>query len=94
MPCHVEVTAEEREEEARKHFRHNSDVAEILCAVCTAAEKDGLLAEPRPNVLAVPGLIEWWQEHKARDEKKAKLEKKEAAYQRKLKAWEAKKPKR
>lgn len=66
MPCYTHVTEEEKEEAARLRFRHNSDVAELLCAVMKTAP------EPIQELLCihVPKLREWWKEHQKRDAKK------------------------
>jgi hypothetical protein len=47
----------------KKEFRHNSDVAELLCSVLKLMKQDSL------NELFkyVPGVGLWWEEHKKRD---------------------------
>jgi hypothetical protein len=47
--------------EARKEWRHNSDVAQMLCTI---------LKECRPETIAtLPEEIQqWWAEHQARDQ--------------------------
>ena len=70
MPCHVDESPEEQEKRTREHFNHNSEVAEMLCALLTE--------NPLPtNYLNKihPGIVEWWELHKLRDEAKAKREK-------------------
>lgn len=55
-------------------------VTEMLCALCTAIEQyhpDGPIQQ---DAGAIPGLREWWNEHKRRDEaEKAKIERKRKA---------------
>lgn len=47
--------------EARKEFRHNSDVAEMLCRLCKVV--DPLLLDHETH--------QWWVEHQTRDAAKA-----------------------
>jgi hypothetical protein len=70
----------------RESFRHNSDVAEMLCALCTKyANYFGHNKEPYPStekgVLndVHPGLFAWWEEHKKRDAQKKKDERRRNA---------------
>lgn len=67
MPCYDErdSTAEELAA-ARKEFRHNSDVAEMLCRLCHLIEDDPGI----PNLLDVD-TQRWFEEHKKRDANKA-----------------------
>lgn len=89
MPCYTEVTEEERAAGYRKEFRHNSDVAEMLCALMGATE-----GSPAWFNAVHPKLIAWYEEHKERDRKKAEKERKDADYKRRIKEWRAKEPKR
>lgn len=50
--------------EAREEFRHNSDVAEMLCAVCKLLEN---MMHFDDEARRIPGLPEWWAEHQRRD---------------------------
>lgn len=74
MPCYDDRNSSES---IRKDFRHNSDVAEMLCALCAKhAAYFGRNREPYPVTekdaldAVHPGLFAWWEEHKARDAKK------------------------
>lgn len=79
MPCYLVTDPPSREEVEvswRKEFRHNSDVAEMLCYLLanhfTELPEKGM----KRCVLDLPENVQkWWQEHKARDEAKAKREK-------------------
>ena len=71
MPCQVYETEEEKQANRRAHFRHNSDVAEMLCAVCKEGERAEILMTTLMNI---PGLGDWWKEHKLRDVERAKLD--------------------
>lgn len=56
MPCH-----DGRDD---PDFRHNSDVADMLCNLMTQLEEHGRIVEiPYP-------LQVWWQQHKERDLKR------------------------
>lgn len=61
MPCydHRDSPSEVREE-ARKDFRHNSDVAEMLCHVLTHTHPSAIATMPE-------NLRVWWTEHQTRD---------------------------
>ena len=73
MPCYDSRNDPENIwDEARRDFRHNSDVAEMLCTVLRLPRNSDLLHE-------VPGLSRWWKEHQERDaRKKAREERKHA----------------
>lgn len=60
--------------EARIQFRHNSDVADLLCYVLRSVSKGTLDALTRNK----PELRAWWEEHKVRDFRKKKQADKEA----------------
>lgn len=62
MPCH---TPEPTDAERRESYRHNSDVAEMLCAVCNWMVTINRFPD------SVPGLGKWYEEHKKRDRVKA-----------------------
>lgn len=67
MPCYDSRSDPDYvREDARREFRHNSDVAELLCFV---------LSHPMSVVQAClnnnPALAKWWAEHAERDRKKA-----------------------
>ena len=61
MPCYDNRDSpSEVRAEARKDFRHNSDVAEMLCHVLTHV--------PPSDIQTMPKNIQvWWTEHQARD---------------------------
>lgn len=70
MPCYDDRSHPDNvKAAAMAEFRHNSDVAEMLCYVLTNLEK----------VYGVNGVVEmlpvatavWWDEHKERDKHKA-----------------------
>jgi len=69
MPCYdsrSDANTSEGRAEMRKDFRHNSDVAEMLCGMCRVVEARGLFIPT--------DVYEWWKEHKARDAaRKARL---------------------
>jgi hypothetical protein len=92
MPCYDGRDTGERVsdavESARREFRHNSDVAELLCAQCRALEQLG------HKDLIHRAVLAWWEEHKERDRKKAERERKDKEYNRLYKEWKAKEPKR
>lgn len=73
MPCYDPPRPEDVSRENREHFRHNSDVAEILCTICKRMG-NGWVAQFKDQ-----DLIQWWREHQERDLKKAAQEKKEMA---------------
>lgn len=62
---------------ARAEFRHNSDVAEMLCKVLTDFEAEqrylkerGTSRDPYPETVQQKygaDIAQWWQEHKKRD---------------------------
>jgi hypothetical protein len=63
MPCYDE-RGSGRTEYVRitpKEYRHNSDVAEILCSLCKVLVARGLI-----HLLDAAGA-QWWKEHKRRD---------------------------
>lgn len=69
MPCyeprrdnHAEVRAE-----CAREFRHNSDVAQMLCEVMRHLQR--VTGRHMPSMLAElsPELQQWWYEHKQRD---------------------------
>jgi len=69
MPCYdgrdsAESRSAEAVQAARKEFRHNSDVAQMLCDTLKKLEADNAL-----HLVSVPTQI-WWEEHKARDAKR------------------------
>jgi len=65
MPCYDgRDSPEYARQEARREFRHNSDVAERLCSLMLQIEA-GELKHISPE------LQMWWTEHKARDAAKA-----------------------
>ncbi len=61
MPCVDDRTGSELVAEARRAFRHNSDVAEMLCTTCKTIEAEGKLDRLDPATKA------WWAEHKKHD---------------------------
>lgn len=67
MPCYDDRdspanVAAEAVTRARKEFRHNSDVAQMLCSLIKALEAYGVTSLiDRPTA-------QWWEEHKKRDE--------------------------
>ncbi len=63
MPCYDSRNDPDYvREEAKEHFRHNSEVAEFLCKVLTGMGSDA------DNVRTIyPEIGEWWDEHRARD---------------------------
>lgn len=93
MPCYTEVTEEERAAGYRREFRHNSDVAQMLCKVLRWCEAFPMSTGDISHHFGKE-VKDWYVEHKERDLKKAEQEQKDKEYQRKLKEWEAKKPKR
>lgn len=69
MPCYDERSSPEYAvEAARLDFRHNSDVAEMLCGLLRSMSHPQRIVHV-PNV---PGLARWWQQHQERDRIKAK----------------------
>lgn len=62
MPCY-----DGRGEPAnlREEFRHNSDVAELLCGLCQQLEIRGLAHE----INSSSKRAKWWKEHQARDKR-------------------------
>jgi len=73
MPCYDgrPSDAEFMRDSYMAEFRHNSELAQWLCAICTWSEKDHTLEW----VLNIPGLATWWKAHKRRDELKEVAEK-------------------
>jgi arginine/lysine/ornithine decarboxylase len=80
MPCYdppmtqAEITAMEQERVRKQleKFSHNSPVADMLCYVLRKLEE----AEEPVKIQHLPENIhEWWEEHKERDRKKARAEK-------------------
>ena len=75
MPCYdgrenerqVLVNDVDRER-LRKAWRHNSDVAELLCTVLKGTPKATLAKMPREVQM-------WWKEHQERDAKRAVVRK-------------------
>lgn len=69
MPCYDsrnDLSSGEREalQILRQDYRHNSDVAEMLCFLCGLIEKQG-------DMKKYPLTIQhWWAYHKERDNKK------------------------
>ena len=66
MPCYDHRDSPEYQvAEARQNFRHNSDVAEMLCYV---------LSNINPvHIATMPENIQvWWKEHQERDALKQK----------------------
>lgn len=64
MPCYDsrnDLNTSDGREDLRKSFRHNSDVAEMLCTMCKTAESFGM---PIPK-----SVWGWWEEHQIRDAK-------------------------
>lgn len=63
MPCHTpEPTEEEERAYHYKDFKHNSELAEMLCELMARIEKvEGFETHVSPKIL------EWWEEHKERD---------------------------
>lgn len=69
MPCYTEPDPKAE----REHARHNSEVADMLCTVMRALEK-------QYGTELLKGMVDWrtlvwWTEHKARDTEKEKREK-------------------
>lgn len=62
MPCYDSRTSPEY---IAEDYRHNSPVAEMLCAMTQMALMGAFKIEH------IPGLKEWWAEHQARDAAKA-----------------------
>lgn len=58
MPCY-DPTPDEIVEHARRDFRHNSDVAELLCAVLKQIDRSAFTWTPELKL--------WWYEHQCRD---------------------------
>jgi hypothetical protein len=72
MPCYDHRDSpEEVREEAYRDFRHNSDVAEMLCSICKQAPVQ------EKWIFNVPGVEQWWKEHQIRDAKKRQYEQEE-----------------
>lgn len=72
MPCHDgRDTYGGGFAEGMEEARHNSDVAEMLCALCKfhlGGRDEAYL------LLAHKDLLNWWKEHQIRDRKKAEEE--------------------
>lgn len=49
---------------ARAEFRHNSDVAQLLCEACKLLDDEDCLTYVSPE------LKQWWAEHQQRDAKR------------------------
>lgn len=69
MPCYdprdsspAAISAEARAQ-AMIDFTHNSPVAEMLCSVMKAIHP----ADQEQLCGRIPGLCNWWEEHKKRD---------------------------
>jgi hypothetical protein len=62
MPCYDGRESQHfAVEEARREFRHNSDVAEMLCRLMRQLESNA-------DELEIPVSLQmWWYEHKQRD---------------------------
>lgn len=77
MPCYTEPDPEGDYHRMQENFRHNSDIAEMLCTTLARYKKI------RPNfsfcalMMDNPEIAKWWEEHKERDRKKAESEKQE-----------------
>jgi hypothetical protein len=60
MPCYDSRNEPDYvRREAREDFRHNSDVAEMLCWILTNYGDSG--------IELTPDIKQWWEEHKSRD---------------------------
>jgi len=69
MPCFVEETAAEERARYLSQFRHNSEMADMLCCCCTQLEL---------HDVAIPERVKlWWVEHKKRDYEKNLAEQKQ-----------------
>ena len=69
MPCYDSRSdVEFSEQKARERFRHNSDVAELLCGLCQQLESRGLAHE----INSSSKRAAWWREHKRRDAERKK----------------------
>lgn len=69
MPCYDSRDSPEyKVQEARRDFRHNSDVAEMLCYLLK--QVDAVKAGEEFELKLTPQIMLWWQEHKIRDAKK------------------------
>lgn len=63
MPCYQpEPTYEEQKDSFYKEFKHNSELAEMLCELMARIEK----VEGHESHVS-PRILEWWEEHKERD---------------------------
>lgn len=77
MACFVEDWCEKCDSKhccchARKEFRHNSDVAEMLCLLLKhiykwKEEKDISNDYSLLDFNKIPGIYDWWEEHKEID---------------------------
>ena len=64
MPCYDDrSSAGYAIEEARARFRHNSDVAQMLCKVMETIHPEDIIELGK----RIPDLAVWWKEHQARD---------------------------
>lgn len=70
MPCHVEVSESERVAGYRADFRHNSDVAAMLCKVLGKLEAQ----HPSDYALLDAETKKWHGEHKRRDARRRRME--------------------
>lgn len=67
MPCYDGRNAPMNiERDLRDSFRHNSDVAELLCGLCQQLEARGLAHEINSSA----ARANWWKEHQRRDAKR------------------------
>lgn len=81
MPCYDPgPTADEIERAYQKRSRHDSAPAELLCAVMKRVAAGGYDNDSLPSLTgAVPGLVEWWAEHRTRDALKLQREERNKA---------------
>jgi hypothetical protein len=64
------------------------NLAQLLCAQCRFLEQSG-------NIGLMHGSVQtWWTKHKEQDRRRLKTEAEEREYNKRLKEWEAKRPKR
>lgn len=79
MACRddYEPTPEESRRSWELRFRHNSDLAEMLCSVLTTISDT---EEPVTINHLSQDVQKWWQEHQERDRKKLDAERREAEH--------------
>jgi hypothetical protein len=66
MPCYEPSDAEYARDRARLEFRHNSEVAQMLCDLMKQ------LLSGKGEIDVSPQLAQWWNEHEQRDRAKGR----------------------